>query len=107
MGATGQVGSKITKHLLAHGEKVRCVARKFPNKEEFRGAELAQGDANSVAFLADAMRGCSAAFTMIPPDMTAKEVRFYQNKLGEVIAEAIEEAGVKKNSQLEQRRSKS
>ncbi|WP_374027542.1 NmrA family NAD(P)-binding protein [Bdellovibrio bacteriovorus] len=96
MGATGHIGSKITTHLLANSQQVRCVARKFPNKDAFRGAELAQGDANDVSFLMDCMRGCSAVFTMIPPDMSAKEVRFYQNKFGEVIAEAIEEAGVKK-----------
>ncbi|WP_347358563.1 NmrA family NAD(P)-binding protein [Bdellovibrio sp.] len=96
MGATGNIGSKITAHLLANDQKVRCVARHFPNKDAFRGAELAQGDANEVGFLMDCMRGCSAIFTMIPPNMAATELRFYQNKFGEVIAEAIEEAGVKK-----------
>ncbi len=96
MGATGHVGSKITTHLLANGQKVRCVARHFPDKTAFQGAELAQGDANNVSFLTDAMRGCSAVFTLIPPNFSAPEVRFYQNKFGEVIAEAIEEAGIKK-----------
>lgn len=96
MGATGHIGSKITSHLLANGQKVRCIARHFPDKEAFRGAELAQGDANDVAFLMDCMNDCTAAFTMIPPNMTAPELRFYQNKFGEVIAEAIEEAGLKK-----------
>ena len=46
--------------------------------------------------MADAMRGCRAAFVMIPPNLQAPEVRYYQNKIGEVIAEAIEEAGLKK-----------
>ncbi|KHD89226.1 MAG: nucleoside-diphosphate sugar epimerase [Bdellovibrio sp. ArHS] len=96
IGATGHIGSKIVTHLLAHGQKVRCVARHFPNKEDFQGAELAQGDANNVGFLMEAMRGCSAIFTLIPPNPQAEEVRFYQNKFGEVIAEAIEEAGIKK-----------
>ncbi|MGZ3773492.1 MAG: NmrA family NAD(P)-binding protein [Pseudobdellovibrionaceae bacterium] len=96
MGATGHIGSKITTHLLGQGQKVRCLARRFPNKETFSGAELAQGDANNVSFLVDAMRGCSAVFTMIPPNITAPEMRFYQNKLGEVIAEAIEESNIKK-----------
>jgi len=95
-GATGNIGSKITTHLLANGYQVRCVARHFPNKQGFLGAELAQGDMNSVAFLTDAMRNCNAVFTMIPPNSTAEEFRYYQNKIGEVIAEAIEESGVKK-----------
>lgn len=96
MGATGQIGSKIVSHLLENKQKVRCVARSFPRKELFQGAELAIGDANNVSFMADVMRGCSAAFVMIPPNLQATEVRFYQNKIGEVIAEAIEEAGLKK-----------
>lgn len=96
MGATGHIGSQIVTHLLANGKQVRCIARHFPNKEALRGAELAQGDANNVSFLTDAMRGCSAVFTMIPPNTAATEVRYYQNKFGEVIAESIEEAGIKK-----------
>lgn len=96
LGATGHIGSKITTQLLSNGQKVRCVARHFPNKEPFQGAELVQGDINSVSFLADAMRGCSAAFVMIPPDPKSEEPRFTSNKIGEVIAECIEETGLKK-----------
>lgn len=96
MGATGQVGSKVVSHLLKNNEKVRCVARSFPRKDLFQGAEFALGDANNVSFMADAMRGCRAAFVMIPPNLQTSEVRYYQNKIGEVIAEAIEEAGLKK-----------
>lgn len=96
MGATGHIGSKIVTHLLSNGQKVRCAARHFPSKDYFKGAELAAGDANSVAFLADAMRGCSAVFTMIPSDLKAEEARYSQNKFGEVTAEAIEETGIRK-----------
>lgn len=96
MGATGQVGSKVATHLLSSAQHVRCVARKFPNKNLFAGAEFAEGDANNVSFLADAIRGCKAVFTMIPSDPTTPDARYYQNKIGEVIAEAIEEAGIKK-----------
>lgn len=96
MGATGHIGSKIVRHLLENKHPVRCVARKFPDKAAYAGADLAIGDANNVAFLSDAMRGCTSVFTMIPPDLKAEEVRFFQNKFGEVIAECIEEAGIKK-----------
>lgn len=96
MGATGHIGSKIISHLLERQEEVRGVARHFPNPEKFHGAELLRGDANDVSFLTTAMRGCSAVFTMIPPNPPAKNVRYYQNKFGEVTAEAIEEAGVRK-----------
>lgn len=96
MGATGKIGSKIVTHLLANKQKVRCLARHFERKEDYKGAELLIGDANNVSFLTDAMRGCQTVFTLIPPDFSATEVRYYQNKFGEVIAEAIEEAGIRK-----------
>ncbi|NUN04253.1 MAG: NAD(P)H-binding protein [Bdellovibrio sp.] len=96
MGATGHVGSKVVTHLLENAQQVRCVARKFPNKTLFAGAELAPGDANNVSFLADAMRGCNVVLTMIPSDVRTPDPRYYQNKMGEVIAEAIEEACIKK-----------
>jgi uncharacterized protein YbjT (DUF2867 family) len=96
MGATGHIGSKIVQNLLSNGQKVRCIARKFPNREAYKGCELVIGDANEVSLLNDAMRDCTSAFVMIPSDITQPEARFYQNKLGEVIAEAIEESGIKK-----------
>ncbi|QDK38942.1 NmrA family NAD(P)-binding protein [Bdellovibrio sp. NC01] len=96
MGATGHIGSKIVTHLLANGQEVRCLARHFPDKDAYEGAELIEGDANSVATVTDCMRHCTAAFTMIPPNMKAHEMRFSQNKIGEVIGEAIEESGIRK-----------
>lgn len=96
MGATGHVGSKIVNHLLSNGQQVRCLARHFPDEDAFEGAELVEGDANEVATVTDCMRGCSAAFILLPPNMKTTEVRFSQNKLGEVIAEAIEESGIRK-----------
>lgn len=96
MGATGHIGSKIVTHLLENGQQVRCLARHFPDENAFEGAELIVGDANDVSTVTDSMRHCSAAFTLIPPNMKTDELRFAQNKLGEVIAEAIEESGIKK-----------
>ncbi|MDG0815572.1 NmrA family NAD(P)-binding protein [Bdellovibrio svalbardensis] len=96
MGATGHIGSKIVNHLLENGQQVRCLARHFPDKDAFEGAELIEGDANDVATVTDSMRHCTAAFTLIPPNLTTEELRFTQNKIGEVIAEGIEESGIKK-----------
>ena len=96
MGATGQVGSKVVAHLLANDQKVRCLARHFPDKAAFKGAELVAGDCNNVSLLAQMMRGCNSVLTMIPEDFSVPQVRLYQNKIGEAIAEAIEEANIKK-----------
>jgi Predicted nucleoside-diphosphate-sugar epimerases len=96
MGATGHIGSKVVQLLLKEKHPVRCFARHFPNADAFPGAEIVIGDANEVADLADAMRGCSAALIMLPQNKDAENLRLYQNKLGEVIAEAIEESGINK-----------
>ncbi|WP_413560021.1 NAD(P)H-binding protein [Bdellovibrio sp. HCB209] len=96
MGATGHVGSKVATDLLSQGHDVRVLARHFDNPEQFDGAEIMTGDANSVDTMMRAVRGCSSVFTIIPPNMKALEQRFNANKLGEVIAEAIEEEGIRK-----------
>lgn len=96
MGATGHVGSKVATDLLSQGHEVRVLARHIYNPEKFSGAEIIQGDANSVDTMMRAMRGCSSVFTMIPPNGKAPEQRFNAGKIGEVIAEAIEEEGIKK-----------
>ncbi|WP_413586455.1 NmrA family NAD(P)-binding protein [Bdellovibrio sp. HCB274] len=95
MGATGHVGSKIAMELLSQGHDVRLLARHFPNPEVFAGAEIITGDANSVDTMMHALRGCSSAFLMTPSDIKADEPRFHANKIGEVIAEAVEEIGIK------------
>ncbi|UYL08787.1 NmrA family NAD(P)-binding protein [Bdellovibrio sp. SKB1291214] len=95
MGATGHVGSKVATELLSQGHEVRVLARHFSEPEKFAGADIIVGDANSVDTMMHALRECSAAFVMIPPDYKALEQRFSANKVGEVIAEAIEESGIK------------
>ncbi len=96
MGATGNVGSQITQHLIDNGHEVRCLARYFSEDFRNRNIECITGDANSVSVVSKAMQGCSAAFTMIPSSKTAPDVRVFQSKMGEVIAAAIEESGVRK-----------
>ncbi|QDK44260.1 nucleoside-diphosphate sugar epimerase [Bdellovibrio sp. ZAP7] len=95
MGATGHVGSKIATELLSQGHDVRVLARHIPDPEKFYGADIIEGDANSVDTMMHALKGCSAAFVMIPPNAKTIEQRYYANKIGEVIAEAIEEVGIK------------
>lgn len=95
MGATGHVGSKVAAELISQGEDVRVLARHISDPEQFAGAEIIEGDANSVDTMMHAFQGCSAALVMIPPNYKAPEQRFNANKIGEVIAEAIEESGIR------------
>jgi uncharacterized protein YbjT (DUF2867 family) len=97
LGATGNVGSKLTANLLAKGKKVRVIARSADKLETFadQGAEVFAGDASNTEFLSKSFSGSDAVFVLIPPDQTKPNFREYQNQFGEVISEAIKNSGVK------------
>jgi uncharacterized protein YbjT (DUF2867 family) len=60
-----------------------------------RGADAAVGDAADAAFLAAAFRGSDSVYTLMPPDPTHPDYRTYQTKVGEAIAKAVRDSGVK------------
>jgi len=97
MGATGNVGGKTADLLLNRGEKVRVIARSEEGLKQFRdrGAEVSAGDAVDTGFLTKAFAGIDAAFTIIPTNMMASDLRGFQNEIGESIATAIRNSGVK------------
>ncbi len=97
MGATGNVGGKTADLLLTRGEKIRVIARSEEKLRPFkvRGAEIAEGDAMDTGFLTKAFTDVDAVFTIIPPNMTASDLRGFQNEIGESIATAIRNSGVK------------
>jgi uncharacterized protein YbjT (DUF2867 family) len=69
-GATGYVGGRLVPRLLAAGYGVRCLVRS-PEKLRDRPwgtdprVELRQGELEDEAGLADAMRGCLAAYYLV------------------------------------------
>lgn len=97
MGATGKVGSKIADILLNKGEKVRVISRSETKLNPFkdRGAEIAAGDAVDVEFLTKAFTGADAVFTITPPNFASADYHAFQNRIGESIATAIRNSGVK------------
>lgn len=97
MGATGNVGGKTADLLLNRGEKVRVIARSEERLKQFRdrGAEVSTGDAADTGFLTKAFTGADAVFTIIPPNMMASDLRGFQNEIGESVATAIRNSGVK------------
>ncbi len=94
-GATGNTGRIIVNGLLAHGEKVRAVARNADHlKEEVaKGAEAFVGQLADSDSLARALEGAKAAYLMIPPDLRNQDYRKYQDELVESIGRAVEKAG--------------
>src|SRR5262245_41995168 len=97
MGATGQVGSEVVRRLRSQGQTVRALGRSEGKLADLRaaGAETLAGDAGDAAFLARAFAGASAAFTLLPPDVTSTDYRGLQDRHGEAIVRAVVQSGVK------------
>jgi uncharacterized protein YbjT (DUF2867 family) len=97
MGASGNIGRRISELLLEKGLKIRVVARSAQKVAALtdKGADASLGDASDSAFLTEAFKGSRAIFAMIPPDYTAEDYRAFANQVGASIAEAIQNSGVK------------
>ncbi len=96
IGATGNIGYKLTQILLANGQRVRAIGRSIEKLQPLvdKGAEPVLGDAGDPAFLTEAFMGADTVFTMIPPNYTASDFTAYQNDFGCIIASAITDAGI-------------
>jgi uncharacterized protein YbjT (DUF2867 family) len=96
VGATGNIGSKLTDLLLQKGRRVRMIARSREAMQPavLRGAEAMAGDATDPEFLTRAFTGAEAVFTMIPPNVTAQDFLAYAGAMGESIAAAVRRSGV-------------
>jgi len=96
LGATGNIGSVITKNLLEKGEKVRVFGRHGGKLETFvhRGAEAFVGDVTDSAAVTKAFEGARAAFLMIPPDMTSPDYRADQERASDAISTAVRNSGI-------------
>ena len=60
-----------------------------------KGAGALVGSLDDTEFLSRSFTGADAVFGMIPPNLTASDLRGYQNQIGEALATAIKNAGVK------------
>ncbi|HKM66334.1 MAG TPA: NAD(P)H-binding protein [Candidatus Acidoferrum sp.] len=96
LGATGHIGSIITKKLLDKGEKVRVVGRNAGRLQQFvqRGAEAFVADIEDIEALTRALTGARAAFLMMPPGMTSPDYRADQEVETDAIAAAAKNAGL-------------
>ena len=98
MGATGHTGGGIADRLLAAGKKVRVLGRSADRLEALaaRGAEPVVGDAADAADFARAFAGAEGVYTLIPPTPQAADVPAEQDRVGEAIAHAVRESGVRR-----------
>lgn len=97
-GATGNTGSVIAQKLLAQGEKVRVIGRDAGRLARFvsQGAQAFTADVTDAAKLAAAFDGATAVYAMIPPNLTAADVRVHQERVSDALASALQKAAVRK-----------
>jgi uncharacterized protein YbjT (DUF2867 family) len=95
-GATGHTGSVTTDALLASGAKVRAIGRDAKKLQRFtaKGAEAFEADITDPSALEKAFSGARAVFVMIPPNMSAPDIRTYQETVGTSLTSAIQKNGV-------------
>jgi len=97
LGASGHTGRVVARNLLAAKQKVRVVGRSADRLQPLAGAgaEIAIADLTDAPALTRALKGADAAYVLIPPNPTSNEYRMYQERVGDAITAAVQNAGVK------------
>ena len=92
LGATGNIGSVVTRILLGKGERVRVYGRHGGRLQAFaqKGAEAFVGDVTDSRALTKAFTGVRAAFLMIPPAMRSPDYRTDQERATDTISIAVQ-----------------
>src|SRR5689334_18360693 len=90
-GATGRTGRRVTEVLLASGEKVRVVgrdAKKLATLVDL-GAEPFVGHVEDLDSMTNAFAGASAAYLVLPEDISQQDLRAHQERVSDAYAAAI------------------
>jgi uncharacterized protein YbjT (DUF2867 family) len=97
LGATGNIGGRISEQLLAEGHKVRALGRSLEKLAglKAKGAEVLTGDAADAAFLTKAFTGVDGVFTLQPPNPVSPDFPAEASRVGEAIVAAIAKSGVR------------
>lgn len=97
LGASGNTGHVVAKNLLARQQKVRVVGRNASHLQPHasQGAEIFIGDVADAAALTKAFHEADAAYVMIPPNITTNDPLAYQERVGDAIAAAAKNTGIK------------
>lgn len=101
-GATGYIGGRLAPRLLAAGYRVRCLVRSGPKLASRTwvsdpAVEVVECPFEDSAGLAEAMRGCAAAYYLVHSMVAAgAEYRTRDRELAEAFAGAAAAAGVQR-----------
>jgi uncharacterized protein YbjT (DUF2867 family) len=90
-GATGRIGGRVARGLLAAGHNVRALGRNPQKLRELAdlGAVSGIGDVRDAAFVAQAFDGADAAFLLVNADRQARDYRRAFAHIGENYAAAL------------------
>jgi uncharacterized protein YbjT (DUF2867 family) len=96
MGASGNVGSKVTNRLLEGRQDVRVFGRSAERLEAFgrRGAEVVVGNAISVDDLQELFRGVAAALVVLPDDVADPHYAANRSEMSRAITQALRDQQV-------------
>jgi uncharacterized protein YbjT (DUF2867 family) len=97
-GATGYVGGRLTRRLLAEGRPVRGLARRPERLEHVHGVEPAMGDLLTGAGLEAALHGCHTAYYLVHSMEASRDGDFASRDrlAAENFAAAAQDAGLER-----------
>ncbi len=95
-GITGHTGSIVANTLLDQGKPVRVVTRQAVKAAAFaaRGAEVVVADLQDSAALTKAFKGATAAWVLIPPNLTVEDFTAYQSATVDSVVTATRDASL-------------
>ncbi len=97
LGASGNTGHIVAQNLLARQEKVRVVGRNAAHLQPHaaQGAEIFIGDVTDASALTRAFQNADSAYVMIPPNPASTDPLGYEERVGDAIAAAVKNSGIK------------
>ena len=98
-GATGYVGGRLGRELVARGRRVRVLARdpaKLASAPWSPQAEVIAGDASDPVALAHAMAGVGTAYYLLHSIQSGSGLEDEERRIAQAFADAAREAGVRR-----------
>jgi uncharacterized protein YbjT (DUF2867 family) len=89
---TGHIGSRLVENLLNKGGHELTLLCRHPEKvKQFtdKGAKAVQGDLSDGEYVVRATEGADLLFWLTPPKFDEPDFRAYQNRMGDIAAEAV------------------
>lgn len=96
---TGNIGSGLVEHLLKQGGHELTLLCRDPAKvKDFtsRGAKAEAGNLEDADYVRRATEGAEVLFWLSPPKLDAEDFRAYQNRLGDIAADAVRKNHIKR-----------